>query len=329
MSPPRLIDDALVKSIRARLENHARARGEDIHRTLVRYGLERFLYRLSISPFRDDFVLKGAMLFSVWAGSPYRATGDLDLLGFGDNDLEAISKTIGDIANIKPDICDGLVFLTDNIAAKPLRLATDYNGVALRFTALLGRARLPILIDVGFGDAVTPYPEDVVFPTLLGQPTPVLRAYPQATVIAEKLEALVSIGYATTRIKDFYDLWVLATTFDFDGALLRKAIKATFERRKTIMPARVPSALSDGFGLDAGKQTLWRSFVNDRIEAGGAPEQLIEILPLLRSFVLPLLGHSEVDEYTTQLVWRAGLARWTEAPLIWRYLSHNPSDWSL
>jgi hypothetical protein len=310
MSPPRLIDDAIVKSIRARLENHARARGEDIHRTLVRYGLERFLYRLSISPFRDAFVLKGAMLFSVWAGSPYRATGDLDLLGFGDNALEAISKTIGEIADITPDLCDGLVFLTDNIAAKPLRLATDYNGVALRFTALLGRARLPILIDVGFGDAVTPNPEDVVFPTLLGQPMPILRAYPQATVIAEKLEALVSIGYATTRIKDFYDLWVLATNFDFDGVLVRQAVKATFERRKAKIPEILPSALSDGFGLDTGKQTLWRSFVNDRIEAGSAPERLIEILPLLRSFVLPLMGQGEADDLT-QSVWLAGLRRWT------------------
>jgi Nucleotidyl transferase AbiEii toxin, Type IV TA system len=303
-------DDAVIRSIRARLENHARAKGDDIQRTLVRYSLERFLYRLSISPFRHEFVLKGAMLFSVWAGSPYRATGDLDLLGFGDNAPDAISRTIGEIAKITPEICDGLIFLTDNIASKPLRLATDYNGVALRFTALLGRARLPILIDVGFGDAVTPDPEDVVFPTLLDQAAPKLRAYPQATVIAEKLEALVSIGFATTRIKDFYDLWVLATTFDFDGALLSQAVKATFERRKTAIPTQLPSALSDTFGLDAGKQTLWRSFVNDRIEAGSAPVHMIEIMPLLRAFVLPLLGQSELSDLT-RLGWRAGSGRWT------------------
>jgi hypothetical protein len=301
-------DQALVSSIRARLENHARAKGEDIQRTLVRYGLERFLYRLSISRFRDEFVLKGAMLFSVWVGSPYRATGDLDLLGFGDNSPDAVSEIIAAIANISPDVPDGLVFLTDTIATKPLRLATEYNGVALRFTALLGRARLPILIDIGYGDAVTPSPQDIIFPTLLDQAAPNLRAYPQATVVAEKLEALVSIGFVTTRIKDFYDLWAIASTFDLDGDTLLRAVRATFERRQTLIPVATPSGLSEVFASDAGKQTLWRSFIGDRIEADQAPKYLSEIMPVLRTFLLPLLGQGDTEIHGK--TWIASQGAW-------------------
>jgi hypothetical protein len=308
VTTPPTIDQALISSIRARLENHARAKGEDIQRTLVRYGLERFLYRLSISPFRDEFILKGAMLFSVWAGSPYRATGDLDLLGFGDNAPDAVSKTIAAIADIIPDIPDGLVFLTNTIATKPLRLATHYNGVALCFTARLGRARLPILIDIGFGDAVTPSPQDIIFPTLLDQAAPNLRAYPQATVVAEKLEALVSIGFATTRIKDFYDLWAIATTFDLDSETLLRAVQATFERRQTPIPVAMPSGLSDAFASDAGKQTLWRSFIGDRIEADQAPKHLSEFMPVLRAFLLPLLGQGNIE--INGKIWIASRRAW-------------------
>jgi predicted nucleotidyltransferase component of viral defense system len=283
-------DPALVQSIRQRLENHARKSGQDIQRTLVRYALERLLYRLSISDHRDRFILKGAMLFSVWDGAPFRATGDLDLLGNGPNTEEALAKVFREICAIKVAEPDGLNFNTDAINTAQLRLATDYSGVALRFDAMLGRARLRMQVDIGFGDAVIPEPMDVKFPTILHMPAPNLRAYPPETVIAEKLEAMVSLGVATTRIKDFFDVWAISQSFDFESPTLIAALKATFNRRGTIIPASEPVALSDLFARDADKQRLWAAFASDRIDATAAPQDLTGLITEIRMFTTPLLA---------------------------------------
>jgi predicted nucleotidyltransferase component of viral defense system len=283
-------DPALVQSIRQRLENHARKSGQDIQRTLVRYALERLLYRLSISDHRDRFILKGAMLFSVWDGAPFRATGDLDLLGNGPNTEEALAKVFREICAIKVAEPDGLNFNTDAINTAQLRLATDYSGVALRFDAMLGRARLRMQVDIGFGDAVIPEPIEVKFPTILHMPAPNLRAYPPETVIAEKLEAMVSLGVATTRIKDFFDVWAISQSFDFESPTLIAALKATFNRRGTIIPASEPVALSDLFARDADKQRLWAAFASDRIDATAAPQDLTGLITEIRMFTTPLLA---------------------------------------
>ncbi len=281
-------DRALIQSIRQRLDNLARKNGEDIQRNLVRFAHERFLFRLSVSPYKEQFVLKGAMLFGAWESAPYRATGDLDLLGFGSNTEEALIATIREICAIAPEASDGLIFNTTEIQTEPLRLATEYTGVALRFDALLGRARLRMQIDIGFGDAITPAPSNIIFPTLLDMPPPRLKAYPPETVIAEKLEAIISIGLATSRIKDFFDIWAIAQTFDFEGGMLIAAVKATFARRGTRLPTSPPPALTEVFSGDAEKQRLWKAFAGDRINAESAPQTLGALIAALNAFVDPL-----------------------------------------
>lgn len=302
-------DRALVQSIRQRLENHARKNGIDIQRTLVRYALERLLHRLSLSAHRDRFILKGAMLFSVWEQAPFRATGDLDLLGYGPNTEDALIAAFREICATPPPAPDGLIFETADIKAEPLRLATAYTGIALKFDALLGRARLRVQIDVGFGDAITPDPIEVDFPTLLDMPKPRLKAYPPETVLAEKLEAVISLGLANTRIKDFFDIWAITQSFNLDGAIVVAAIRATFNRRGTAFPAFMPTAMSPAFSSDPEKQRLWKAFASDRIEAHRAPPDLPALITALNPFVAPLFDALRRD---------ASPGRWDREAQSWK-----------
>lgn len=246
------------------------------------------------------------MLFNVWGSAPFRVTGDLDLLGNGPNTEEALANVFREICAIPIAEPDGLNFNTDAINTALLRLATDYSGVALRFDAMLGRARLRMQVDIGFGDAVTPGPIDVKFPTILQMPAPNLRAYPPETVIAEKLEAMVSLGVATTRIKDFFDVWAISQSFDFDGRMLIAALRATFNRRGTIIPASEPVALSDLFAGDAEKQRLWAAFARDRIDATAAPKDLTGLITEIRAFTAPLLAAIANDGPLSRWDCRAG-----------------------
>ena len=276
---------------------------------LVRYALERLLYRLSLSRHAERFVLKGAMLFSAWTEAPFRATGDLDLLGFGANSPEALADVFTEIGAIDVAPCDGLVFDTAGMRATALRLDSDYQGVNLRFDALLGRARLRMLIDVGFGDVVTPGPMDIDYPSLLGMARARLRAYPPETAIAEKLEALVSIGLATSRVKDLYDLWAIAGAFELKSDIVLDAIRATFARRGTHLPMARPATLTAAFSDDPAKQMLWRAFIKDRAELTGAPETLADISDQITAFVLPVLraanGESAAGTWSpTARAWR-------------------------
>lgn len=301
-------DRALVQSIRQRLENHARKDGLDIQRTLVRYALERLLHRLSLSAHRDRFILKGAMLFSAWEQAPFRATGDLDLLGYGPNTEDALIAAFREICAMPPAPPDGLIFETADIKAEPLRLATDNTGIALKFDAMLGRARLRVQIDVGFGDAITPGPIEIDFPTLLDMPAPRLKAYPPETVLAEKLEAVVSLGLANTRIKDFFDIWAIAQTFNLDGAIVVAAIRATFNRRGTAYPGSAPTAMSAAFSKDQEKQRLWKAFAGDRIDADQAPRDLPALIAAITSFVEPMLDAARRDGTPGQ--WDREAQRW-------------------
>ena len=187
----------------------------------TRYALERLLYRLSISPHRDRFILKGAMLFVTWIADPFRPTRDLDLLGSGDNGAEAIAETFRVIC-AQPVADDGVIFDVASLEAAPIREEVEYGGVRVRTTAAIAGARIPIQVDIGFGDAVTPAPVEIDYPTLLDAPAPHLRAYPIETVVAEKFEALVALGMANSRLKDFYDLWLIAQTFEFRRSSLSK-----------------------------------------------------------------------------------------------------------
>ena len=280
----------VAASVRQRLLNLSRSSGEDFQLLLTRYGVERLLFRLGASEFVDQFVLKGAMLFTVWTGHLHRPTRDLDLLGFGDPDagrLLAVFRSL--CAAAGPD--DGLVFAADSVEVRPIREEQEYGGQRVTFVARLGSARVDYQVDVGFGDAVTPAAERIEFPTLLGTERPRLRAYPRETVVAEKCEAMVSLGLANSRMKDFYDLVVLARAFSFEGSVLVEAVRATFARRKTAIPVALPVGLTDQFTSDDAKRRQWAAFrKRGGPEVGKMVGELDSVVAELRAFLGPLLA---------------------------------------
>ena len=280
-------------SVRARLLQRARAEKADFQILLMRYTLERLLYRLSVSDQRERFVLKGAMLLAIWQGNPFRPTRDLDLLGHGDPDPVTVAASIRSICSVEvPD--DGVAFDVAGVKAAPIRGDDEYPGVRVRTSATIAGARLPIQIDVGFGDVITPVPIEIEYPTLLDAPAPVLRAYPPETVVAEKAEAIVSHGIANSRMKDFYDLWMIAQTFAFEGDNLANAIQQTFERRRTSLPEQTPVGLSDRFALE--REAQWRAFLaRDRLVA--ASDSLVQVVNDLRIFLQPVLARTDVASW--------------------------------
>lgn len=274
----------MVASVRDRLRTLARQQNEDFNFTLMRYANERFLYRLSQSEHRRDFVLKGAMLLPRWGAEIARPTRDIDLLGFGDPATERLGRVFGEIAGF-PVEPDGMVYHADQLGMEPIQGAQEYGGVRVRLPANLGNISLPIQIDVGFGDAITPSPVEAEYPTLLNLPAPVLRMYPLETVVAEKFEAMVRFALANTRLKDYYDLWSLAQTQSFDGPLLVEAIAATFARRGTQIPVATPTGLSPGFFEDGAKQRQWNSFLR-RVAPTGPSTELRLVAEELTTFLM-------------------------------------------
>jgi hypothetical protein len=271
------VTTGLAASVHARLLNRARERGEDINLILTRYAIERFLYRLSLAPARETYWLKGALLFDLWFDVPHRPTRDADFLGFGPADVEALASTIREICGVAVD--DGMEYDHASITIVEIREDARYGGLRVRLLGRLGNARCTVQLDVGYGDAVTPGPEEAVYPTLLDdQPPPRLRVYPRATVVAEKLEAMVSLGMANSRMKDYFDLRALAREGVLDARLLRDAIAATFQRRGTALPVNVPLGLSDEFARDATKRAQWKAFLGkNRLDAPTLDEVIVEI----------------------------------------------------
>jgi predicted nucleotidyltransferase component of viral defense system len=248
-------------SVRARLLNIAKTQGVDFNQVLVRFALERILYRLTRSQHADRFVLKGALLFTLWYDMPHRATRDADLLGFGASDPAAVAETFRDIASVA--VNDGIAFDPASVSVEEIRKEAGYSGVRVIIAGELANARCKTQIDVGFGDLVTPAPVDSVYPVLLDDlPAPKLRAYPTYTVIAEKLHAIALLGMTNSRLKDYFDLSVLLERETLDTDMLAKAIKATFERRGMSVPNEVPIGLTDEFALDSSRQSLWLAFLN-------------------------------------------------------------------
>jgi hypothetical protein len=254
-------------SIRARLKQHPETSKQDFNLTLTQYGLERLLYRLSVSEHAPNFLLKGALLFQLWYGQSHRPTRDADLLGFGPDDVPTLVGVFRSICSIAVD--DGIVFDPESVAGTEIRKDAGYGGVRIDVRATLDGARLALQVDIGFGDAVTPEAQHVTYPTLLNDvPAPTLRAYPKATVVAEKLHAVTVLGMTNTRMKDFFDLWVLLHDTTLNDAELQRAIEATFTRRQTAVPGTQPIGLSDAFAEDATKQVQWRAFLKkNRLEA--------------------------------------------------------------
>lgn len=249
----------LPASVKARLLALARSRRETFNDLMTRYGIERLLYRLGRSEYADRFLLKGAMLFTLWDDRMPRPTRDVDLLAFGPTEAVEVVARFREIVRTEVEP-DGLKFDADTVGAEELRDDGAYLGLRVKLIARLGKADIPLQIDLGTGDAVTPGPVDAEFPTLLDFPAPHVRAYPIYTVVAEKFEAMVSLGMRNTRMKDFFDVRFLAGRFAFDGATLHKAIRATFERRKTELSAS-PYPLSAAFAAEPEKQTQWAAFL--------------------------------------------------------------------
>ena len=248
-------------SIRARLLNLAREKGQAFDLLLTRYATERLLYRLSTTPHRDRFVLKGAMLMTTWFDDPHRPTRDVDLLGYGDPAPEPMLAVFREICAVEEN--DGILFDVDALRVELIREELEYGGLRLRTTARLAGARITVVIDIGFGDATEPGVEEINLPVMLDLPAPRLRAYPRETVVAEKFQAMVLFGLANTRMKDYYDIWILSRSYAFDAERLGRAIAATFERRGTAIPEDLPDALTPAFSTDATKQRQWEAFARD------------------------------------------------------------------
>lgn len=276
----------LAASVRARLLNIAKSEGSDFNQLLVRYALERFLYRLSQSPHADRFLLKGALLFTLWYDMPHRPTRDADLLGFGPSDLQSISQTFREIASITVD--DGITFDPGTVTADDIRKEAGYAGARVVITGELAKARCKTQIDIGFGDAVTPGPVQSEYPVLLEDfPAPRLRTYPVYTVISEKLHAIALLGMTNSRVKDYLDLWVMLDRESLNMNTLAQAISATFTRRDMAVPTDLPMGLSDEFAADPSRQALWAAFIrkNDL-----AMIPLADVVTGIRTALEPAMG---------------------------------------
>lgn len=278
----------LAASVRARLLNLAKAEQTDFNAVLMRYALERFLYRLGQSDHAEHFVLKGAMLFNLWYAMPHRPTRDVDLLGFGPSDLESIAQAFRQIVSVSA--ADGMVFDAASVSVQEIRKNAGYAGARVLVSTELARARCKVQVDIGFGDAVTPGPVSATYPVLMADfAAPQLRTYPVYTVVAEKLHAMTLLGMTNSRLKDYLDLWVLLGHEALDPGILATAIAATFSRRAAALSVELPIGLSDEFANDASRQALWAAFLkkNDL-----AIMPLVGVVSALRAKLHPALAQA-------------------------------------
>jgi predicted nucleotidyltransferase component of viral defense system len=277
----------VATSVRQRLLNIIRETGDDANLVWTRYAAERLLYRLCVSEYAAEFVLKGAMLFMAWTGRSHRPTVDLDFLGHGESSDIRLIRVFQAICNVKVED-DGLIFDTHTIKVSPIREEQEYQGQRVVLTAFLGKARIPLQVDIGFGDVVTPEPRYISYPTLIDFPAPHILSCPHETVIAEKLQTMVARGIANSRMKDFYDLYVLARDFAFDGEMLTRALEATFKRRRTEIPQDSLLPLIEEFARDDVKSVQWMAFIR-KSGINRDESRLVAVLSYLRQFLVPLL----------------------------------------
>lgn len=301
--------EGLPVSIQVRLARHARELGMDPNLVLTRFAVERFLYRLSRSPFADRFVLKGALLMLVWLGETVRPTRDADLLGFGEITQQSLAQILADVCRLEVEP-DGLEFLPSSIRVSAIRAEDPYGGLRATLEARLGKARLRVQVDVGIGDAVSPDPVWLDYPVLLDFPKPRLRAYRPETAIAEKLHAMVMLGEANSRMRDFFDIHALARHERFEGDVLSRALCATFERRRTPIPEALPLALTPGFAGIREKQVQWRGFLQ-RNRVLVAPPELAAVVAEIAAFLEPVIESARRGS-TLRSTWPPG-GPWQEA----------------
>lgn len=273
-------------SVRARLLNIAKNQGVDFNQILMRFTLERLLYRLGQSEHAGLYLLKGALLFTLWYDMPHRPTRDADLLGFGASDLELIARSFRDIASVV--VNDGIVFDPASVKVEEIRKEAGYTGARVLIRAELSKARCKTQIDIGFGDAVTPGSVNAKYPVLIDElPAPHLQTYPVYTVVSEKLHAIALLGMTNSRLKDYFDLSVLVEREPLDIDTLAKAIAATFVRRGMVVPTELPIGLTDEFATDVSRQTLWLAFLKKN-DLERMP--LTDIVTALRDNLQPALA---------------------------------------
>ena len=292
----------IAASVWQRLLNLSKKRNEDPNLVFIRYAMERLLYRISRSKHSAQFVLKGAMLLTTWTGTPHRPTKDLDLLGLGD-------VSAGELRNIFGNICrteiepDGMEFNAESMQITEIREDLEYPGQRVRLEGRLGNARINLQIDIGFGDSVIPKPIEIEYPTLLDMPAPRIRAYPPETVVAEKFESMVARGISNSRMKDYYDMRLMAKEFQFNGNVLAEAIKATFARRGTAIPNSTPVALTEEFCSSTDKNTQWKAFLKtSKLDVN---LELSQVIDKIYKFLMPPTIAAENNKPFTKN-WSAG-----------------------
>lgn len=293
----------LAASVKARLL--ALAGGENFQRTLTRYAAERLLFRLGASAERERFALKGASLLTVWMSDPYRGTKDVDLLASGDPSDASIRSLLNSVCAV-PCPEDGLVFDLTTLRLETIRPEEEYSGKRARFHALLGNTRIGVQLDMGFGDEVVPEPAEITYPTLLNDlPAPELLAYPREAAVAEKFEAMVKLDVRNSRMKDFHDLWALASSFRFEGPVLQAAVAACFKRRGTPWAEEIPTPLTPGFYKRPELAARWAGYLAREAVLVPPANRFEEIGEVIVAFLGPV-RESLVDGSTFERQWMPG-----------------------
>ncbi len=282
----------LSVSILQRLKNYSKENDEDFGLTLSRFAIERFIYRLSVSKYANQFVLKGAQLFRIWADTPIRPTRDLDLLRFGSADISELVDIFKHICDMSIEESDGIQFLPDTVKAEAIRDQTEYDGIRVRLEYRIGKTGQYVQVDIGFGDAITPSSREIEYPSILDMSQPRMQSYPCETVIAEKIEAMVSLGITNSRMKDFFDIYILSEKYEFKGNIVQKAIEQTFRRRQTDIPDGLPIALTEDFYKDTIKQAQWLGFLR-RHELNEVLEgrDFEEVVNYIKEFIIPIFDN--------------------------------------
>jgi len=274
----------LQASVRSRLQNKAKETNRPFAEVLQYYGMERFLYRFSKSEYASKFVLKGALLFFAWQIPERRTTLDIDFLACFDHQVKNIEAVVRNVCGF-PAEPDGLIFDAKTVQGRKIKEDADYEGVRVKFIGFLDRSRIPMQIDVGFGDIIYPRPQVINFPAILDFPKPCLKGYPPESVISEKFEAMIKLGLLNSRMKDFYDIWLMMRQFDFSGSDLAQALKRTFKQRKTDFPTEKPFFAGEIYDEKSDRQILWKAFLR-KSDIKQAPERLAMIAKEIEHFLI-------------------------------------------
>ena len=289
-------------SVRARLQNKAKETNRPFSEVFQYYGMERFLYRVSQSKYADKFVLKGALMFTVWHVPERRTTLDIDFLAQCNNQIARIEKMIKDICKINV-VSDGLIFDPKNVKGQRIKENADYEGMRVKFVGLLERSRIPMQVDIGFGDSIYPKPKIIEYPAILDFPKARLKGYPVDSVVSEKFEAMIKLGLLNSRMKDFYDIWLMMRQFDFDGSKLTEALKRTFKHRKTCLPQHKTLFAEEIYDEKSDRQTLWKAFLI-KGDIKHAPEKLSTTAREIEKFLIkPLDAVNKTERFEEE--WKA------------------------